>query len=759
MIYEEEQFDIMLMNSLLEEFIETYFNFHKKNLETYNSLKTNKSQLKLFKKKFPYFKSSSSRYSLIHELFNYPEFEKFKSNNVFKNYLYKKIVKKIRGLFKHGQCAKTEISCEKIILDMTKGLITIAVTKNTLLANKQWTTRCIKLMKKHGLTNLKDQILVISCVFNDLDGNATHCKNLAEAWDKICSNNNNYKVIFVCANQRRVDDVCNLLQKYKQPSFNSVLRKNIVIQYDEAHNKQTGVPSCREFVENMLIYDFVEQFVPITASKNPIDDESNPLWIKENIKKNKLNYINGELAKSRIKSDDNNYSSIKDGIQIIIDNVYESKEYDNTIPEELFKKHYPKKDYNEAGHVNAYSISLCGDENLVLNVCKKILDNQDIQIQCQNDEEIEFKTTKIFIKDEGNYHIVITPCRTIITEMLMLYAVTKDYNPVVIGLFSGSINYIYRDYNDGKIKGNRPGSGIDKYSDKSKEFNENFYEWLKRKNLLNRPVIIFGNYQNVGESNTFVNSDYGYLRSTILLPGCNLDAEQHYQFLLRCCFLLEKFIASEKFKHITKDNIEKFIITYEEGINDALNYENVNDEIVQELIDNPEESEFDPQFGLQSNSNNSSSSNVQLNRKIISIPVRFEIGDYSCEYVKIMVEIMKKETRTSHDKNEFMNNLILAINESSVIKQDKNREFNIELDKFVLDEFRCYRDGLNPDSYRFKGFYDRWELGESYENGELNIGECSFYGCTKKHKSTDGHINNPNVFYMSFAYSLQRPTI
>lgn len=759
MIYEQEQFDIMTMNSSFEEFIETYLNFHKKNSETYNALKKDKSQLKIFKKKFPYFKSSSSRYSLIHELFNYPEFEKFQRDD-FKKYLYKKLGKKIRGLFKHGQCAKTEISCSKILLDIKKGLITIAITKNTLLANKQWTTRCIKLMKKNGLSNLKREILVISSVFNDLDGNATHCKNLVEAWYNISNNNNKYKVIFVCANTTRIDDVCNLLQNYKQPTFNSIMRKKIVIQYDEAHNKQTGVPSCREFIENMLLYDFVEEFIPITASNTPVYDEINPLWLKENINKNKLNYINDDLAKSRIKSDDNNYSSIKDAIEIIINENYDTNEYDNSITEDLFKKHYPKKNYTDSGHVNAYSTSLCGDENLVLNKCKKILDNEDIEIVRQNGEEIESTNIKIFKKDQANYHIVITPCRTIITEMLMLYAVYKDYNPVVIGLYGGSINYKFRDYNDDKIKANKPGFGIEKYADKSKEFNENFYNWLKRKNLLDRPVIIFGNYQNVGESNTFVSSEYGYLRSTILLPGCNLDAEQHYQFLLRGCFLLEKFITSEKFKDITKYNIEKFIICHEEGLKDALDYENINDGIVQELIDNPEESEFAFEYNQNSSSVNSSSNlNTIKNRKKISIPIRFEIGDYSCEYIKIMEQIMKKELRSHHDKKEFMVNLILAISESSVIKHDKNIDYNIELDKFILKEFRCYRDGLNSDAYRFKSCYDRWFIGESYEIGELELGECGFYGCTKKHKSIDGHINNPNIFYISFAYLDERSTI
>ena len=219
MIYPEQRLDNILMDNLMEEFINTYISFHKKNNDDYEDIKRqgDKLLLKAFNKQFPYL-SKGKKFCFIYQLFNYPEFLKFSSED-FKKYLYKILGKKIRGIFKHGQCAKTEISCTKIIMDMKKNFITIAITKNTLLANKQWTTRCINLMKKKGLTDLKNQIIVISSNFNDLNGNATHCKNLSQAWDKIFSNNNKYKVIFVCANTTRVNDVCELLNKYSQPIF------------------------------------------------------------------------------------------------------------------------------------------------------------------------------------------------------------------------------------------------------------------------------------------------------------------------------------------------------------------------------------------------------------------------------------------------------------------------------------------------------------------------------------------------------------
>jgi len=744
MMSDEEQIEMNnLMVDLIKEYVVTYNNFHKKINEEYENIKRyNKSLLSTFTKKYPHIRKGRC---LIHKLFDYPEFIKFNTNN-FKQYLYQKLSKKIRGVFKHGQSAKTEISCSKIIMDIKKGFISIAITKNTLLANEQWTSRCIKLMKQSGLTELKKQIIVISSETNDLNGNATHCKTFPQAWDTICSNNNEYKVIFVCANKTRIDDICELINKYYQPTFNPSLIKKIVVHYDEGHNDKSGIPVYRPYIENILIYDFVEEFVPITASKNPIDDCSNPLWIKENIDKNKLNYVS-DLAKSRIKSDDLNYSSIKDAITIIIKDQYEYTEYDNSIDKELFKKHYPTKDYDKLGHANACNVLLCGDEIVALNHGKKILDNQEILIETETDYDIEITSDRIFKKNESNFHIMITPCRTIITELLMYWAMRKDYEPVTIGLYNSQINYKYMD-----TTSREPKQGIFSkiLTTELKEFNEILYEWLRNKKLLDRPVIIFGNYQSLGESNTFVNSDYGYLRSAILLPGCILNQEKHYQFLLRLCFLLEKFCG------LTKYSVEKFIISHKKGIDDAIDYENLNDYIVQDLIDNPDDEEYDFEY---SNSVLVGTTNKNSNDVKFSIPVQFKIEDETSEYVKKMKKIMEKDLRNIDDKSEFMENLIEAINEYSIIKYDKNTEIKINLSDFKLTEFRCYKEGNNPDNYRFKSYFDKFSVGCCYINGELKNNECGIYSCLKKHKSTEGHINNPNTFYILFAYNPKKSTI
>ena len=97
---------------------------------------------------------------------------------------------------------------------------------------------------------------------------------------------------------------------------------------------------------------------------------------------------------------------------------------------------------------------------------------------------------------------------------------------------------MYRDLQKNTIQKNKLGCGIDLNSEDGKEFNDKLNVWIKKKNFQNRCLIIIGNYQCVGESNTFVHSDYSYVRSVILPPGCIMNSEKHYQFLLRGCFLL-----------------------------------------------------------------------------------------------------------------------------------------------------------------------------------------------------------------------------
>ena len=330
--------------------------------------------------------------------------------------------------------------------------------------------------------------------------------------------------------------------------------------------------------------------------------------------------------------------------------------------------------------------------------------------------------------------------------MLMKFACLCDYEPVTIGLFGGQIYFRYR-YESRTLGG--------KFMDRNsgKEFNDILYKWLNDYNLLRRPVIIFGNYKNVGESNTFVNSKYGYLRSVSLLPGCKLTSEEIYQYFLRSCFILDRFKQDNPL--FKKEDVIKFIIGEKEAIMDAETYEKQNDYYVQDLIDNLENieehnMEFDDVHQNSSSASNNSSSTKR------SVPVQYKIEDTENENVIKMFEIMKKESRDEENKSDFMECLIKAIEEFAVLYIDHNST-PINLALYTLKEFRCYRTGNAVDSYRFKNYKAHFDQKELYKNGDIKKNECEIHCCINQYKliiTNDPRpfINKIDTFYMTFAY-------
>ena len=742
MFYSEEQLhETFVMQTMLDDFAKVYLTFHAENskkLEEYKS--SDPLLLKAHLKKYPYLSKNTSKksYSLIYKLFEYPEFARF-NNHEFRKYLFTHLSKKIRGMFKHGQSGKTQISCEKISSDIQKNILTVAITKNTLLANIQWTTRFIKHMHEiYGEgADLSKKILVISSKKNDLKKNATHCKTLSQAWTEITDSGNAFKVIFVCANSTRIADVCDLLLKFTLPAFNPACLKDVVIHYDEAHNPKEGIPPNRSMVENMLIHGFVKEIIPITASYKPILDTENPIWLKSRIDQNKMNYVTDEIEDSKRKSDDEGYSSIADAKKIVVGAVNPAI-YDNTIPVDLFEKHYPNENYEIKGSVNACPIGFCGDEELALNWGKQILDNRlTIHVDGANEP--------IFKADVGNTHTILTPCRTVITDMLMRYASEQIYHPVSIGLFRGKLNYRYRDLETGGMMSGEIEMGND-YA--GSEFNDIFNKWLDQKNLKSRCHIIMAMYTPIGESNTFVHSEYGYVRSSIILPGCVVSPEQNYQFFLRCCFLLRRFPG------LSKSTVSKCIVGPAKSIADAIEYERLNDAIVQELIDNPIDSDTETEHDDDDSIlGNTPSINTTVAPR--SIPVQFKIEDEDSEPVKEMRRIMRIPQRTREQKDEFMDSLLSAIDEQSIEVSDPNvPAIRLSDYRHSLHRFQCYREENDPNTYRLPEYYFTWHTKTpSFINGELLKGQCGVYSCLKKHKRDNNpHITNPNTFYMDFAF-------
>jgi hypothetical protein len=746
------------MDRIITDFVRDYNNFHKRNLEEYESIQTDSGRVKLFRQKFRYFDPKNKiKKPLIHEMFACDGFEQYNTPNI-KRHVLEMVSKKIRGMYKHGQACKTELSCEKILSDIRKNILSVAITKNTLLAGGQFTTRFISRMRKAGYEDMRRHVMVINSKENNLGGNATHCKNIDEAWSIICDTNNQFKVIFVCSNNTRIKDILVLLERYR---FLIQSMKEIVIHYDEAHNKNEGIPVFRNYVENILLYDFVKELVPITASSGTIFDNENPVWNKENLLANRLNFINQDMVNSKIKSDSPSYSSIRDAIEVDIDDIFSgelrSTLHDNFICETDFKRVYPNsthEDYVKKGRLNFCRESFIGDEELSMNCAKEILINdRDIKYETYLSEVIiEEKEERIFLADKPNFHVICTPSRRIVSYTLMKYAVTRSYNPVTIGLFGGSIHYRFKDLQRNSVF---HGEFINDEESNSKEFNERLFDFLQHHGLLNRCVIIIGNYQSVGESNTLVNSKYGYLRSAILLKGCKLTAEQRYQFFLRCCFVVDRFkLDNPDWK---KEDITKFVVGDRDSIQDAKTYETQNDDLVQDLIDSPEDENIEMTFDSSAIAiNNSTSNNTRR-----SIPVQFKIEDNDSHHVIALIEIMKKYSRDETEKADFMTNLINAIEDSSVVFVDHNVP-KIMLSSYKLKEFRCYRSGDDLragneiTSYRFKNYRDHFEQKMSYKNGDLKKLEGEIHCCINKYVLDLGggakFVNNPNTFYMTFAY-------
>ena len=165
----------------------------------------------------------------------------------------------------------------------------------------------------------------------------------------------------------------------------------------------------------------------------------------------------------------------------------------------------------------------------------------------------------------------------------MKYAIEKPYTPILLGLFRGKINLMYKD--------NRNKTHEIEYTDFSengseKELNEKIDEVLRYLTSLsiniNVPLIIMGNYKPTGESITFVNFTYGPLRSVILIPGVSTTPETDYQTFCRANYMLTKFLEHDR-QFVTP---EKIICSYKKHIENALIIEKRNDERIDELKTN-----------------------------------------------------------------------------------------------------------------------------------------------------------------------------
>lgn len=739
----------------------------------------NKKEKKIYKSKYAFI-GRKSKLPFFKELVNYPEFTKKFTPEELKH-ITNHLINKIRGIYKHAQAEKTMLCNIDILSSIELDQFTICITKNTIEANSQWTKRLIKdIKKKFPGTPLAKLILVCSSNVNTLDGNATHCKNINYVIANL-TKQNTFRVLFICSNNTRVVDILTLLSSYHGLSTDK--RLPIILQYDEAHNVEEGIPSKREIIENILMDPFIERFVPCSASENPIHDNTNPLWQKEYLDKNAFDYTHI----SAIKSSSTEYSSLHDAIRVTfqdIENHPSYNQYNITAFNVLDFKKMDDYNYNNfrKQHSKVYEEEGCYSEEQI-----KVIVEEELKRDIERRRQLEFHQfmkgeivgyniglnlldnfydissgsgiqNKIFISNEKNIHILQTPSRVIFTYSLMKHAIEKPYTPILIGLYRGKINLMYK---DSKNKTQEKEYADFSENGSEKELNEKIDDILRYLTSLsiniNVPLIIIGNYKPTGESITFVNYTYGPLRSVILIPGVSSTPETDYQTFCRANYMLTKFL--EHNKHFVSP--DKIICSYRKNIENALIIEKRNDDRIDELMTNQTAEtsavvlpHIPHNITVENNDN-------------ISSPVKIQIEDIEDEHVIKLFGILDKKKRSEEDMKNILDSIAQGLKTNAINIIDKTGKFNAEY--FTLKIVRTYRKKTDDEvqakkdemGENYKPHEGDWRFSQYEANHNLNMPylnypqikqfECQLYACNDRY-SYEGFVNPKQRMWLSYRF-------
>lgn len=732
--------------------INKFYKIIEDKFKEYVNEPNNKDLLRCLKKKYKYLKrlninkrtKITNCKAYIYELFSIREFSDIFSEDE-KNTVIKYCILKIRGLYKHAQSLKTGFCNRQIINGFSeKNTISVSITKNTLEANTQWLIRLFnELDNRFPQVKLNDKIMIISSKKNNLDGNATHCKNFNDAWSYL-KKPNEFKIIFICSNKIRIQDIYDMATSFL--NLREELVKNLRIFHDEAHNTKEGIPPHREIIENILLLSNVISYQPITASVGEIVDNTNPIWLKENLENYKINFTSFD----KTKSNDPKYSSISDYIKINFEELTKSEYWKNynriDVSRENFIKvedKYKGKNIDELTEKQLKDI----DNRRKLEFCQFMKNYKEITALNNGFNVLNLNSIlgfQLYIKDKFNLHIISTPCRKIISYELCLEACKKDYNPFVLGIFGnqGDKYHLF-------IKGKDVISADDIMGEG--EFNYKLYnliEYLKNEGYnTERPFIIIGNYTPTGESLTYVNYLYGTVRGVIKLISTN--AEEDYQSACRGNYMNTKFVEKNgKWK-----NPEKFLIGEEKFITNALSYETENDARIESLetTNNTNESTIIiPSTYIQSNNKNGTT----------AIPIEIFVDIEDDNYNKL-IEIAKKKTRTKDEKKEFLRFLKNSIDnqESDFVLNDKSGKF--DWDKMTIQDFRCYNKNKKKEKgyYKFKNYQNNFKTETPFINNTSNhtTNQCEVLVCQDKYiiKDDSNNIiekNSKTIWWIGYKY-------
>ena len=627
----------------------------------------------------------------------------------------KYIQNKLRGLVKHAQAGKTGLCIQEMINSIKKGKTIVCFAKNTLDANDQWASRAITALKIEFPDKPLDEIIGVL---------ATKCKNKAVRHLKKQSDAENaiYKgeiqVLFVCSQSQRPSDILDILDS----PFNDKYEKMFDIQYDECHNPKEGIPAHRTVVENILILPCVNMLLLCTATPEPLWVNSEEpsdwlnIWSKDVIMGNSFDFTKND----KIKSDSPEYSSLQDA-QII---KYECKSIiDLKMPKQGFIKtllycyenkycskpihhyHSPNPDRHYYEDNNTTNPKRKGADLLRAIVTKFIkrsmlgmgglsffknekksyengIDSLTNIIPNINDalypDHPPVNVAEGPIREQTiSIHLMSTPCRVLLTRSLQEFAINLPYKPYVLGLYGGKNMLMF--VND---LGETINENVSKIMGDG-EFNEQLYKLIKDKSINDRSFICMGNYEQTGESITYVNNKYGIVNSVHILSSFGDDcAWKDYQRACRLNYKLGGFDLTYF--------PEKYLIGDENVIDNALRIELDRDHHIDQLI-NGGYSNLTP---LVTNTNYQVD-DVSVKSLQQSIPVRISVLEPGEPNVLRFKNIMGKKKRT--DDLDELSQLLYDMYKSGDIEiDDRTKILKGEWDKgnnpFKINQNKCYTE-------------------------------------------------------------------
>jgi len=744
---EEEEGHHRVIQSIRDKYYR-WTNIAVKEFETYKNDNNNKSLLQCLKQKYPHFKRHCiSKNTTIENVL--PLITEFMVCNPdilheHQKIYYHYIIYKIKGTYKHAQALKTGFCNREIINGLSEeDTISLCITKNTLEAGNQWVQRILStLTEKYPNTDLSKLVMIISSKKNTLDGNATHCKNIDASWGCLKKPNSTFKIIFVCSNKTRLHDILQLTHDYQRLLGSST---KLRIIHDEAHNVKEGIPPYRDVVENIVMQPNVLSYMPVTATMGNIPDENNKIWLKNNLELNARNYTEFDSTKSTSP----NYSSCGDATPQSFENLKKTDkwvDYDiKEMSEEVFIAVYGNMDQNiiDTKRQLEFCIFMAAQREIeAVNNGLNILRMNDILGE-------DFYQPNVF-----NIHIISTPCRKLVTYYLATEAVKMEYNPIVLAIFGNEGN-----------KYHLMGSDIDEMEVSAHmgegEFNmklANLLKYLDDKGInIKRPFLIIGNYIPTGESLTYVNYEYGTVRSNTRLISTN--AEEDYQQACRINYMIQKF------KEFDPDwtQPDKYLVGHHSFITNALAYETENDARIDAMttldadgITRPLEF-VDHELVVDSGGT-------------IGTPVKIEFTDIVDPDVLIpevvaIREILAKSIRNKDDKKEFtrllqkcIDNQLVGCTMHDPFEHDPIKKFHWS---YELVDFRRYKKKDTPPKkgeWKFKNYKDHHITTTSFMNNRNNHtkGQFEILTCLDKYV-TDAtqppiEINEKIIWWIGFKY-------